>query len=78
MMNDARSDSSSRPPPVCLWISTAQVKMDAAALLEENQKLVKQLDAQKSEMRTFESKFKELRDENERAKLEEEYEEVKN
>ncbi|KAG8092228.1 hypothetical protein GUJ93_ZPchr0012g19682 [Zizania palustris] len=37
--------------------------MDATALQYENQKLVQQLEAQKSEMRTLEGKFKELRDE---------------
>ncbi|KAF0928810.1 hypothetical protein E2562_010679 [Oryza meyeriana var. granulata] len=37
--------------------------MDAAALQYENHKLVQQLEAQKSEMRTLEGKFKELRDE---------------
>ncbi|KAL5232002.1 hypothetical protein ABZP36_030778 [Zizania latifolia] len=36
--------------------------MDAAALHYENQKLVQQLEAQKSEMRTLEGKFKDLRD----------------
>uniref|UniRef100_A0A0D9XML1 E3 ubiquitin protein ligase n=1 Tax=Leersia perrieri TaxID=77586 RepID=A0A0D9XML1_9ORYZ len=38
-------------------------KMDATALQYENQKLVQQLEAQKSKMRTLEGKFKELRDE---------------
>ncbi|KAL6593689.1 hypothetical protein ACP70R_048590 [Stipagrostis hirtigluma subsp. patula] len=38
-------------------------KMDAAALQYENQKLVQQLEAQKSEMHALEGKFKELRDE---------------
>ncbi|KAF2914866.1 hypothetical protein DAI22_10g195600 [Oryza sativa Japonica Group] len=37
--------------------------MDAAALQYENQKLVQQLEAQKSKMRALEGKFKELRDE---------------
>ncbi|KAL6648000.1 hypothetical protein ACP70R_012224 [Stipagrostis hirtigluma subsp. patula] len=37
--------------------------MDAAALQYENQKLVQQLEAQKSEMHALEGKFKELRDE---------------
>lgn len=37
--------------------------MDAAALQYENQKLVQQLEVQKSEMHTLEGKFKELRDE---------------
>uniref|UniRef100_J3N3Z7 E3 ubiquitin protein ligase n=2 Tax=Oryza brachyantha TaxID=4533 RepID=J3N3Z7_ORYBR len=37
--------------------------MDAAALQYENQKLVQQLEAQKSELRALEGKFKELRDE---------------
>ncbi|VAH84757.1 unnamed protein product [Triticum turgidum subsp. durum] len=37
--------------------------MDATALHHENQKLVQQLEAQKSEMHALESKFKELRNE---------------
>jgi E3 ubiquitin-protein ligase BRE1 len=37
--------------------------MDSAALQYENQKLVQQLEAQKSEMHALEGKFKELRDE---------------
>ncbi|XP_062211518.1 E3 ubiquitin-protein ligase BRE1-like 2 isoform X2 [Phragmites australis] len=40
-----------------------QFLMDAAALQYENQKLVQQLEAQKSEMHALEGKFKELRDE---------------
>jgi predicted nuclease with TOPRIM domain len=37
--------------------------MDSTALQYENQKLVQQLEAQKSEMYALERKFKELRDE---------------
>ena len=37
--------------------------MDATALHYENQKLVQQLEAQKSEMHLLEAKFKELRNE---------------
>jgi E3 ubiquitin-protein ligase BRE1 len=38
-------------------------KMDATSLQYENQKLVQQLEAQKSEMHILETKFKELRNE---------------
>lgn len=39
------------------------VQVDAAALHHQNQRLVQQLEAQKTEMHTLEEKFKELREE---------------
>ncbi|KAE8784822.1 E3 ubiquitin-protein ligase BRE1-like 2 [Hordeum vulgare] len=46
-----------------LNFSAFLLKMDATALQHENQKLVQQLEAQKSEMHVLEAKFKELRNE---------------
>ena len=48
---------------VGLNFSVFLLKMDATALHYENQKLVQQLEAQKSEMHVLEAKFKELRNE---------------
>ena len=44
-------------------IITLFLQMDSTALQYENQKLVQQLEAQKSEMHALGRKFKELRDE---------------
>lgn len=48
--------------PFCVFVISLFLQMDSTALQYENQKLVQQLEVQKSEMHALEHKFKELSD----------------